>query len=49
MLGLGLMQSFVSVVTSTTTPDKFEPIRAGTGSNLGAEINNDFILGARKF
>ena len=43
------MQSFVSVVTGTTTSDKFEPKRAGTGSNFDEGINSDFILGARKF
>ena len=43
------MQSFVLVVTGTTTSDKFEPKRAGTGSNLGAGINGDFILSAQKF
>jgi hypothetical protein len=41
------MQSFVSVVTGTTTSDKFKPTRVGIGSNLAAGINSDFILGAQ--
>ncbi len=49
MLSLGSVQSFVSVVTGTTTSDKFEPKRAGTGLNLGVGINSNFFLGAQKF
>jgi hypothetical protein len=41
------MQSFVIVVTGTTTFDKFIPTRAGIGLNLAAEINSNFILGTQ--
>jgi hypothetical protein len=41
------MQSFVLVVTGTTTSDKFKPTSAGIGSNLAAGINSNFILGAQ--
>jgi hypothetical protein len=39
------MQSFVSVVTGTTTSDKFKPTRAGIGSNLAAGINKQLYSG----
>ncbi len=41
------MQSFVSLITSTTTSDKFEPKIADTRSNLGVGINGDIILGTK--
>jgi hypothetical protein len=41
------MQSYVSVVTGTTTSDKFKPKRAGIGLNLAAGISSNFILGAQ--
>jgi hypothetical protein len=41
------MQSFVSVVTGTTTSGNFKPTRAGIGLNLIAGINSDFILSAQ--
>jgi hypothetical protein len=41
------MQSFVIVVSGTTTSDKVKPTRAGIGLNLAAGINCDFILGAQ--
>jgi hypothetical protein len=43
------MQSLVSLVTGTTTSDKFEPKSAGTGLNLDIGINGNFILDARTF